>query len=67
MCFPSSCSNYDSQMMGRAVFQSKKFLEGSLQKELWMISTKNLEVKSDYLNEPFVILALWVILQYSSL
>lgn len=56
LCFPQSCNNHDSTILGREVFKIENFPKIFLIKEMWMISTKNLDIRNDFVKEPFIIL-----------
>ena len=57
LCFPKACNQEEIHIMAKKVIENK-FRHSLLFGDLKFLATKTLEVRKNFLNEPFVILML---------
>lgn len=57
LCFPKSCNEKEVNVMARTVFENK-FRNNSLLGEVKYFATKTLDIRKNFLREPFVVLCL---------
>lgn len=56
LCFPKSCRESEARLMAKNIFENKfhDFILGDVK----YLSTKTLDIRNNFLNEPFVVLLL---------
>ena len=58
LCLPMSCHNHDNFHMGQKIFHSTNFGESLQLGNTFLLSTKTLHVRDNFLSEKFVVILL---------
>lgn len=59
LCFPKKCNNLEASYMADQIF-ADHFKNSSLFGDVKYLGTKTLDIRNNFLHEPFVVLLLWV-------
>lgn len=57
LCFPKSCRESEARLMAKNIFENK-FQSELIFGDVKYLSTKTLDIRNNFLNEPFVVLLL---------
>lgn len=58
LCFPKSCNHSEAQMMAVNIFEKKSHNEFMYLGDVNYLGTKTLNIRKNFLNEPFVVMLL---------